>query len=228
MILVGLITRKRSWVVIAAIFLYVASMPLVSTPLMQMIEGSTTKLSPQDTPSADAIVVLGGMIDWIRSSQGVVPEWGDPDRFWDGVELVKAGRAPILVFTGGKLPWQLGDETEGDVLKHYAQLLQVPGEKIWVTEKVENTADEAKAVAKMLESTKRKIILVTSAFHMNRAKGLFNREGFQVFAYPVDFKGGGVNLSTAFLPSPNALSVTDLCIREMVGRLYYQLRSYLN
>jgi uncharacterized SAM-binding protein YcdF (DUF218 family) len=226
---VGIITRKRLWVVAAALLLYVASIPLTSMALMRLLEGPPAKLATEDAPIVDAIVVLGGMIEWVQTSRGIASEWGDPDRFWDGVALFKAGRAPLLVFTGGKLPWQLGDETEGEVLKRYAQFMQVPAGSIWVTEKVENTAEEAQAVAKMLQPAKRKIILVTSAFHMNRAKGLFDQLGFEVFPFPVDFKAAAsVSSVTSLLPSPNALGGTDLCIRELFGRLYYQVRRHLH
>ena len=228
LLLLGIFKRRRAFVAAAALILYVASIPLISVNLLRSIEGDFVKLTPQDTPVSDAIVVLGGMIDWIQTSHGIATEWGDPDRFWDGVDLIKANRAPLLIFTGGKLPWQLGQETEGEVLKRYAQLLQVPSEQILVTERVENTADEAKAVAKMLDPAKRKIILVTSAFHMSRAKALFDQLGFDVFAYPVDFRSAGkLDGWTAFLPSPSALSSTDLCLREWLGRMYYRVKAYL-
>jgi len=143
--------------------------------------------------------------------------------------LLKADKAPKLIFTGGKLPWQLGQETEGDVLKRFAVIAQVPEEQILVTGKVQNTADEAHAVAQVLEPSKIRIILVTSAFHMNRAKALFDKQGFEVFSYPVDFKiGGGVDWGTVFLPNPNALVSTDFCFRELLGRLYYRVRSRLH
>jgi hypothetical protein len=33
-------------------------------------------------------------------------EWGDPDRFFGGIALFKAGKAQKLVFTGGKMPFK--------------------------------------------------------------------------------------------------------------------------
>ena len=183
----------------------------------------------EDAPKADAVVVLGGMIDWIKTRDGIAPEWGDSDRFWDGVALLKADRAPKLIFTGGKLPWQLGEETEGDVLKRFAMIAQVPEAQIVVSDKVENTEDESLAVAKMLDPQQSRIILVTSAFHMPRAKALFDQRGFDVFAYPVDFRaGGGLDWRPAFLPNPNAFAGTEFSIRELIGRLYYRLKSHLN
>lgn len=229
LLMLAIYRRRQSFVISAVIILYVASAPFTSYYLLRSIEGGAIKLTPEDAPQSDAVVVLGGMIDWIQTSSGVVTEWGDPDRFWDGVALVKANRAPLLIFTGSKLPWQLGLETEGEVLKRYAQMLHVSSDRILVTERVENTADEAKAVSRLFDLAPKKIILVTSAFHMQRAKYLFEQVGFDVFAYPVDFRAATqLDVWTAFLPSANALSTTDFCLREWLGRMYYRTKFYLS
>jgi len=102
-------------------------------------------------------------------------EWEDPDRFFVGIALFKAGKAQKLVFTGGKMPWDKGKKTEGEVLKEYAISNGIASEKIFVTKYVENTAEEAVAVKELISPSKR-IILVTSAFHMYRAKKLFEKE----------------------------------------------------
>lgn len=229
LLMVAIHQRRRSLMISAVIILYVASAPFTSYYLLRSIEGGAIKLMPEDAPESDAVVVLGGMIDWVQTRSGVATEWGDPDRFWDGVALVKANRAPLLIFTGSKLPWQLGQETEGEVLKRYAQMLHVPGDRILVTARVENTADEAKAVSRLFDSVPKRIILVTSAFHMQRAQYLFEQMGFNVFAYPVDFRAAAkLDVWTAFLPSANALSTTDFCLREWLGRMYYRTKFHLS
>jgi len=229
LLVTSLLLRRRVFGLAAIVILYVASVPFTSITLMRAVEGDALKLAVEEAPNADAIVVLSGMIDWIQTTQGVAPEWGDSDRFWDGIALLKADRAPKLIFTGGKLPWQLGQETEGDVLKRFAVIAQVPEEQILISDKVENTEDEARAVAKMLDPKRSRIILVTSAFHMPRAKALFDKRGFEVFAYPVDFRaGGGLDWFTAFIPNPNALAGTEFSVRELIGRLYYRFKFFLN
>ena len=60
-------------------------------------------------------------------------EWGDPDRFFGGVALFKAGKAQKLIFTGGKMPWYKAKKTEGEVLKDYAFSIGIPSGKIFVT-----------------------------------------------------------------------------------------------
>ena len=80
--LVGLFKKRFAYIAVAAVLLYVGSMPIVSKALFRQIESGEVKLTPQDVPQADAIVVLGGMLTWVPSKQGLVTEWGDPDRFF--------------------------------------------------------------------------------------------------------------------------------------------------
>ena len=70
-------------------------------------------------------------------------------------------------------------EPEGFILKDKAISLGVPQTKIIVTEKVKNTYEESIAVTKLIPNNS-SIILVTSAFHMDRSKYLFEKQGFQV------------------------------------------------
>ena len=149
-------------------------------------------------------------------------EWGDPDRFFGGMALFKAGKAQRLIFTGGKMPCDKAKKTEGEVLKEYAISNGIPSEKIFVTKDVENTADEAVAVKELISPSK-KIILVTSAYHMYRAKKLFEKQGFIVIPFKVDYKlerNKEINI-LEFLPSAEYLKITEIGFRELVGRFYY-------
>ena len=124
------------------------------------------------------------------------------------------------------MPWDKVKKTEGEVLKEYAISNGIPLEKIFVTKDVENTADEAVAVKELISPSKR-IILVTSAFHMYRAKRLFEKEGFEVIAYKVDYKTEGNSNVTFmdFLPSAGNLAMTEKGIRELLGRIFYLIKN---
>ena len=222
---IGVIMRRRSFVVASVCLLYLASTPLVSEMIFKQVEQAAERLSPTEVPAADAIVALSAGMGWVKTKNGYVAEWPTPSRFLGGVELFMAGKAPLLVFTGGKMPWQAGDETEGQVLKRYAQLMQVPGDKILVTQQAENTEQEALGAKRLLDPNHKNIILVTSAFHMQRAKQLFERAGFAVFPYPVNIRVEGDALTVmSFLPDPRALYATHSALHEVMGRLYYQLK----
>ena len=90
---------------------------------------------------------------------------------------------------------------------------------------MENTADEAVAVKELINPSKR-IILVTSAYHMYRAKKLFEKQGFHVISYKVDYKTPGETVLTImdFLPSAGNIGITETRIREIIGRIIYLIK----
>jgi uncharacterized SAM-binding protein YcdF (DUF218 family) len=233
-------------------------------------------------------------------------EWSEAvDRFEAGIELFQARKAPLLILTGGHVPWRPDDRPEGEILRERAVKLGIPESRIMVTGKVGNTDEEAKAVMnlfrnwppqtcprpsgypaprldelplargdsdsgpstlrtslrsdgakeggrKATEGGKRdnqqrttngqqptksvgsgqltvggkpSIILVTSAFHMPRAKMLFERQGFEVELFPVDFQNSDRSKTTilSFVPSAQALAKSETAMREGVGVLYYSV-----
>ena len=91
-----------------------------------------------------------------------------------------------------------------------------------------NTADEVAAVKKMALGNK--IILVTSTFHMPRARMLFEKEGLTVVPYPVDFKSLTADSVTFidYFPNAGSLAKTELGMRELMGRLFYWLKLMIN
>lgn len=72
-----------------------------------------------------------------------------------------------------------------------------------------------------------KIILITNAFLMIRAKALFERFGLEVLEFPVDFKGkcsqkNKVNL-ICLLPNSSSLHYSSFALREIIGRIFYRV-----
>ena len=224
-ILIGLIRNKKKLIYIAVGVLYILSTPIFSNNFFKLVEGSEYRKPISTIDSADAIVVLSGMLEINEVGDSTFIDWGDPYRFFGGIALFKAGKAQKLVFTGGKMPWDKAKKTEGDVLKDYAISNGIPAEKIFVTKDVENTADEAVAVKELISPSKR-IILVTSAYHMYRAQRLFEKQGFEVIPYKVDYKVAGNSKTTVMdlLPSAGNLELTETEIREIIGRLFYLVK----
>jgi uncharacterized SAM-binding protein YcdF (DUF218 family) len=224
LILLALLFKKRWIAVVAVAVLLISSLPIVGDSLLKSLEDRFPKLEVEECPSADAIVVLSGILHKSRSRSGGL-EWGEGvDRFEQGILLMKAGKAPLLIFTGGRLPWANQQVTEGQELRGAALARGVPAESILVTEEVGNTADEAKAVRKIAEERKlQRIILVTTAWHMPRAEYLFRTRGVPVLPFPVDYNTRYNEPITLldFLPQAGALGNTEVTLRESYGRFYY-------
>ena len=207
------------------IVLYILSTPIFSNNFFQLVEGSEYRKPISAIDSADAIIVLGGMLGINEVGDSTYIECGDPDRFFGAIALFKAGKAPKLIFTGSKMPWNKVKKTEGEVLKEYAISNGIPNEKIVVTKVVENTADEAAAVKELISPSK-KILPVTSAFHMYRAKKIFEKQGLIVIPYKVDYKASKNKEITVldFLPSAMNIGLAETGIKEIIGRLFYLIK----
>jgi uncharacterized SAM-binding protein YcdF (DUF218 family) len=218
--------RSRAAAILSVLLLYAASMPALSDRMFRALESQQLRMMPAAVEPTQAVVVLSGMLLNAPGEQGVVPEWGEAtDRFFGALELYAAGKAPLLVFTGGLMPWQGQQEPEGQMLRRMAQRLGVPASAIEVSGPVQNTEQEASAVRQLLKPGVKRILLVTSAFHMPRAQRLFERMSFVVTPYPVDFRVA-VREATLmdYLPEGHALWLTDIAAREWLGRAYYALR----
>ena len=232
--LLGLVLRRRWLGVLGVGLVWVAATPLVGDNALRWIETGYQRNLEVDAPEADAIVVLSGGRHPAPGPHGV-SEWNDPDRFFAGVALWEAGKAPTLVFTGGG-PSRPGMPTEGEILRDTAIRMGVDQAAILVTGRVATTIDEAEAIACLVTQAApgapagfaeaRRILLVTSAFHLPRATRAFERHGFEVVGFPVDFQSTDSSgwRATMLLPSSVSLRNTELAWREWIGRVVERLR----
>jgi uncharacterized SAM-binding protein YcdF (DUF218 family) len=230
LVVAGLLLRRRLLCLAGLAVLWLASTPVIGNAAIRAAEGWQARQPIAAAPRARAIVVLSnGRAQ--PPGDPAASEWGDDvDRFYGGVDLFKAGKAPLLIFTNPQLPWRPGADTEGDRLADWAAELGVPRDRILVTGGVANTDDEARAVAGALAGRAKsdevsQVLLVTSAYHMRRARFLFARAGLDTAPFPVDFQTGEGHILTIldFLPNAGSLRNTETALREMYGLLFYQL-----
>ena len=215
----------RKLIYFFSILFYIISTPIFSDFIMRIVEGEYFYQKLENLEKADAIVILGGMLKINEFENNYVVEWADADRFFKGIELYNSFKSDKIVFTGGKSLFNKTAVSEGSVLKNYAVKYGVLEEDIIVTKEVLNTYDESLAVSEVLGENKT-VILVTSAFHMNRAKLLFEKQGIKIIPYKVDFKCS-INSKLYFIdfiPSSDALKTTEIALREVLGRIYYSFK----
>lgn len=230
-VILGAILRQRRWSIVGALFLLVSSLPIVADRLFAWSQAEVIDRipagAPSELPTADAIVVLGGAMSYVRPDGVPIAEWGDAvDRVFGGIALAREGRASRLIFSGGSWIGQEGLPSEGAMARQLALEFGLPTDRVEVSPQALNTQQEAAAIRKMFNSDRPRIVLVTSAFHIPRATVTFETEGFEVIPHPVDFRVP-VRRSALndWLPKPDALEKTDIAIRELIGRAYYRLRA---
>jgi uncharacterized SAM-binding protein YcdF (DUF218 family) len=113
---------------------------------------------------------------------------------------------------------------EADFVIRLFERLGLPGDKIIVERKSRNTIENA-TFAKQLVMPKpgERWLLVTSAMHMPRAVGVFRKAGFEVDAYPVDYRTTSTQSLWIFLPSAlmGGIGIMDRAVHEWNGLLVY-------
>jgi uncharacterized SAM-binding protein YcdF (DUF218 family) len=207
-------------------------MPFTSTRLTYTLENDLPRLTVEECPRADAIVVLGGFLRQVPGATAAHPEYSDGvERLLRGIDLWKADRADTLVFTRGHIPFLGANiEPEGEVLAEIAQRNGVPAHAIVLTGVVQSTSGEAGEVARLMrERGWRRVILVTTAWHLPRSVEHFSRAGVETVPFPCDWQWDPRRSMTPldFLPHSSALGDTERALREYYGRLYFALRAVL-
>ena len=110
LIILGIIFESKKICLFGLLILFFCSLPVISHKLTFYLEKDHNP--PQniyDVKKADAIVVLGGMVNTLKTKDDLRYEFGNAvDRILSGITLFKNNKAPLLILTNGKLPWSLG------------------------------------------------------------------------------------------------------------------------
>ena len=182
--------RKLGWTLVGLVFgwLLLWSLPAASVWLREGLERQTPLRAAADYPTADAIVVLGGGMEGRRSGWRNEPHLlAGADRVWFGVQLFRAGRAPVLILSGGNSEWSRTDEPEATAMETFVKDLGVPVSAVLLEDRSRNTQENAQYTRQLLvEHHLNTILLVTSAVHMPRALAVFKGLGISVVPAPTD------------------------------------------
>lgn len=173
------------------------------------------------------IIVLGGAIGVAR---GDVVMTTAAARMTKAVELARLHPQAKLVFAGGAANLiSPVTKTEADGARLLFEGLGLPRERIVLEDKSRNTRENASFTRNLVDPKPgERWLLVTSAWHMPRAMGVFRKAGFQVEAFPVDYLTER-ELSEFVRVSgraPRGLSIADDGFKEWVGLLAYRLAGY--
>ena len=201
---------------LAAAVLYLASIALISGPLVNSLE---TRHTPPAEVSGDVIIVLGGGVTLDTPNLGGSGHLGgsSANRLLTGLQLHHKLGVPIII-SGGQVFATGGVEAE--VARRILLSLGVPDDKIIAETASLNTGDNARKTAAILSRRGfARPILVTSAFHMERSVRQFEKAGVAVLPYPTDYQENIVRQFhyTDLWPTPAAAGQLVLALKEYLG-----------
>ncbi len=165
---------------------------------------------------ADAIVVLGG--DQLDNG---APGLESISRLAYGVQLFKAGAAPLLVSSTGVI----GHTTPlGEAMSRLGVTMGVPEAAVLAEVRSRDTHENAVESARLLLSRGlRRIALVSGPTHMRRASATFRKAGFEVVPAPA---WPNAEIRLGFPTFGRALTV-QRAMREWLGILWYSARGWM-
>ena len=238
-----LVLRRRPrwvlWLGLAALLLlWCGGNRLVSMVLARSLEWQY--FPPSVLPQADVIVLLGGGEEPLSPPNSLPGINDDGDRIIYAAWLYQQGAAPHVLASGGVVgvdgpALQPGAEAMGQLLG----VMGVPSDALWLETRSRNTYENAVETKKLLGPKGiNRIILVTSALHMPRARAIFAKQGFDVIPAPTDYAvteaawryyltPDPAVQAFNFFPTTEALHTTMRAIREYAGIVVYRLRDWL-
>ena len=207
---IGGLTIAWLWLWMTPLMTWVVGVPLEREFL---VDGRVPQV--ETFPKADAIVLLGGSMGIETNLSSYAEMWPSADRVWQTARLYKAGKAPIVIATGNGAV-----DTTLPLLKDFG----LPSE-IFSFHDARNTEEEAKLVEKM---GYKKILLVTSAWHMKRARMMFEKyaKSVEVVCAPADFensfKAAAPFSFRELLPDTYSFYLNSVAFHEWIGIIGYK------
>lgn len=174
-------------------------------------------LDTLESGGCDAVVLLGGGMG-AHAACGRAEMFSAADRVWEAARQWKAHR-------NGDLKLALSGGAAEQASVPLLRDLGVDEKALVFFPDARNTEEEARLVA---AAGFRRIRLVTSAWHMPRARQLFARAGLEVLAAPTDYEMhfyAELPLQIKdFFPNAEALARNSAAVKEWVARLCYWLK----
>jgi uncharacterized SAM-binding protein YcdF (DUF218 family) len=212
----GRFARTGRTIALAAIVvLIVAAITPLGLILMSPLEDRFPE-PPTDLPPPSGIIVLGGAINGPVSKARGQAAGEEIKRAVEAAILAKRYPEARIVFSGGSGSLFDVESTEAAEARKLLIELGVDPKRITLEDKSRNTVENAQFTAAILHpEPSEPWLIVTSAFHMPRAMGLFRKAGFEAIAYPVAYR---TPPQWDFDPGRN-LRIFEIAVHEWIGLL---------
>ncbi len=202
--------------------LVVMSLPWVATELGVTLEKQFPPVALKEIPKADALVVLGGGVG--KSSEAFpYPEcYPAADRVVMAARLYHAGKAPLIIPTGGGASF---------AEKPLLETMQVPTAAILCEDAARDTAENASKTIEMLRKRgSKKVLVVTSSWHLPRTMMLFKAPDITFIPVACDWEATLTQRQAAVsplwqkLPTSAATAQAGVFLKEWLGILFYSFK----
>lgn len=155
------------------------------------------------------------------------------DRITQALQLYRMGKIKKILITGGQGLNPTNSNSEALLLKNFLLMTGVPEVDVMIEDQSKNTAQNAEFTKVFLQkngiSTDQKFLLITSAFHMYRSKGCFDKVGLKTETFPTDYYSHDTkyDLPAFIYPNPASIETWHKLSKEWIGIIVYKLVGYI-
>ncbi|KQU89943.1 hypothetical protein ASD99_16180 [Mesorhizobium sp. Root695] len=226
-LLSALIGRRRLAVTgsaLAFLILALSAWTSLGATMLNPLEERFPK--PPLPQKVDGIVVLGGGFEGaINLVRGGYELNSGGDRMVETAILARRFSTAKVVVSGGTGELFLEGEGDAATAPRLLTALGITTDRLILENKSRNTYENAVFTKELVTPKPGETwLLVTSAFHMPRAKALFDKAGFATVPWPVDYRTSGREGIGLFRDNPaDSLQATTTAIREWIGLIAYWL-----
>lgn len=198
--------------------------------LVAPLEGMTAPLLAPERAGAQAIVVLaaGRLRRAPEYDNRDIPDYVALARLRYAAHLQRKTGLPLLVSGGnGGTDPATGNRVASEADGMAAALREDFGVPVrWLEDRSGDTADNAAFSAALLRADGvRRILLVTDAMHMPRARAVFERAGLDVVSAPTMFFSHQARSVQAWVPSAEGMRRSWYASYEWIGLAWYRVRA---
>jgi uncharacterized SAM-binding protein YcdF (DUF218 family) len=217
--------RKRR-LIIASCLLFLFSNSFLVNEALKAYESKGTK----DLDSVYAVGVVLGGFSTRDLNTGKTGFFEASDRFLQALKLYHEGKIKKILISSGSASVMNHSVKEADAVRAYLLSIHVPDSAIIVENQSRNTLENAKYSLAILDSLKIKtgILVISSAWHLPRAKLCFKQRGGGIDFYATHFYSKPIrdySPDNLLVPSAEALAKSECLLKEWVGYVVYWLKA---
>ncbi|GAA4210232.1 YdcF family protein [Pedobacter jeongneungensis] len=207
--------RKKQFLILSLIVFFFFSNGFIAGKIINSYEAGYPKNQQYDVG-----IVLGGFSGLNKRNNEIAFNWTS-DRLFQAIALYKKGQIKQILLSSGSANLIDKEVKEANLALKYLKLIGIPDSAILIENQSRNTIENARYSLALIakKNPKAKILVITSAWHIPRAKIIFDKQAkHKIEYYPTNFsRGTEFELGDFIIPNTSALGTWEMLFKEWIG-----------
>jgi uncharacterized SAM-binding protein YcdF (DUF218 family) len=225
----GLIFGRKRLAVAGFVALLVIGFSPLGYMMLLPLENRFPRPTLEQVTNVSGIIILGGFEDtYGTQARGVLTFVDAAERLTEGVLLAHRLPHTRVVFTGGAASVIEASPSAAAAVADFIVGTGIAADRVVLESASRNTRENAVMTHNIVKPKPgERWLLVTSAFHMPRAMGVFRAAGFDVMAWPVGYRSTGISdIARITAHLGEGTRYVDTSAKELIGLMVYRLRGW--